>query len=120
MQIFSLPKSAVDKQKCTETAEGKRLNFILNSEKYAACLKQLYSYEGEPCYTFSPAPSFTFIIDNEGFIKSADIEINRRSTSAQIPHHNMKFSVKYKSINALSSLDFSALDESKYKSSGEQ
>ena len=113
--VYNFPENVIEKQTALETTDGWDLNFVLDSEKYLNWQKQKYGYEGENTFSFSPAPVFEINIDKDGFLKSISGEINYLKTGTKIPAEKKIFSIFYSDINNERELDFSGLDETKYK-----
>jgi len=55
------------------------------------------------------------LIDLGGYLRSISGTITERSLDAKTPHRITSFSTRYENINGYNSLDFSGLDETKYK-----
>jgi len=113
--IYDFPENAVAEQSEIETADGKELRFVLDGEKYYEYLAEKYGYTDEAGFEFLPAPQFTILIDLGGYLRSISGTITERSLDAKTPHRITSFSTRYENINGYNSLDFSGLDETKYK-----
>lgn len=113
--IYDFPEKAVAEQSELETADGKELRFVLDGEKYYEYLAEKYGYADEASFEFLPAPQFVMLIDQGGYLRSISGTITERSLDAKTPHHITSFIIRYENINGYNSLDFSGLDETKYK-----
>ena len=65
--IDEFPKDVIAKETVTETAEGRLITFVMDSEKYYAYRFPKTSY-GEYAIYREP-PKYTVLLDQEGFIK---------------------------------------------------